>query len=41
MKALLTDYDMTGEEALELYQIKKRDDYSIQLHKKLQELGLE
>ena len=41
VKALLTDYDMTGEEALELYQIKKRDDYSIQLHKKLQELGLE
>lgn len=41
VKALLTDYDMTGEEALEMYQIKKRDDYSIQLHKKLQELGLE
>jgi len=41
LKALLKDYDMTGEEALQLYENKNRDEYTVQLHKKLQELGLE
>lgn len=41
IKTLLAEYDMTGEEALELYQMKKRDDYTVELHKKLKELGLE
>lgn len=41
IKTLLADYDMTGEEALELYRMKDRDDYTIELHKKLKELGLE
>ena len=39
--ALLGDYEMTGSEALELYQLKTRKEYTIQLHYKLQELGLE
>ena len=39
--ALLGDYEMTGPEALELYQLKTRKEYTIQLHYKLQELGLE
>lgn len=41
LKALLKEYDMTGEEALELYKLKNRDDYTVQLRKKLQELGLQ
>lgn len=39
--ALLGEYEMTGSEALELYQLKTRKEYTIQLHYKLQELGLE
>ncbi len=39
-KALLKDYDMTGDEALDIYQTRKRDDYTVKLHQKLKELGL-
>jgi len=39
--ALLAEFDMTGPEALELYDIRSRKEYTIQLHYKLQELGLE
>ncbi len=41
LKILLKEYDMTGEETLELYQIKNRDEYTVQLLKKLKELGIE
>lgn len=41
LKILLKEYDMTGEEALELYQIKNRDEYTVELLKKLKELGIE
>ena len=40
IKALLKDYDMTGDEALDIYQTRKRDDYTVKLHQKLKELGL-
>lgn len=39
--ALLGEYEMTGSEALDIYQLKTRKEYTIQLHYKLQELGLE
>ena len=32
--------DMTGDEALDIYQTRKRDDYTVKLHQKLKELGL-
>ena len=34
-------YDMTYEEAIKMYKIRHRDDYSIALYKKLTELGIE
>lgn len=34
-------YDMTYEEAIEMYKIRHRDDYTIALYKKLTELGIE
>lgn len=33
-------YGMTYEEAMEMYKIRKRDDYTIALHEKIKELGL-
>ena len=33
-------YDMTYEEALEIYHLKDRDEYTIALYEKLEELGL-
>lgn len=41
IKALLSDYDMTGEDAMTLYNETDRDDYTLKLHEKLQQLGLE
>lgn len=41
IKALLEDYDMTGEEALQMYNAKNRKEYTLQLHAKLKALGLE
>lgn len=41
IKSLLEDYDMTGEEALELYNSKNRKEYTLKLHAKLKVLGLE
>lgn len=41
IKALLEDYDMTGEEALQIYQAKNRKEYTMQLYAKLKALGLE
>ncbi len=41
IKALLEDYDMTGEEALQMYNAKNRKEYTLQLHTKLKALGLE
>jgi hypothetical protein len=41
LKALLKEYDMTGEEALEIYRIKDRDEYTLELRKKLNELEME
>lgn len=41
IKSLLEDYDMTGEEALEMYQSKNRKEYTLKLHAKLKALGLE
>ena len=38
---LLQQYDMTGEEALELYQSKTRKEYTLKLQKILEKLGLE
>ena len=40
-QALLEDYNMTGDEALELYNLRTRREYTIQMHSRLQELGLE
>ena len=37
----LSEYGLTEEEASKLYQIRTRRTYSVELHKKLQELGLE
>lgn len=34
-------YDMTYEEAIEMYTIRDRDDYTIALYKKLKELGID
>jgi len=34
-------YNMTYEEAIEMYKIRHRDDYTIALYKKLTELGIE
>ena len=41
IKSLLEDYDMTGEEALQMYNAKNRKEYTLQLHAKLKALGLE
>ena len=41
IKALLEDYDMTGEEALSLYGQRPRRDYTVEMHKQLKKLGLE
>lgn len=41
IKSLLEDYDMTGEEALQMYQSKNRKEYTLKLHEKLKALGLE
>lgn len=41
IKALLEDYDMTGEEALSLYDQRSRRDYTVEMHKQLKKLGLE
>lgn len=41
IKALLEDYDMTGEEALQMYNAKNRKEYTLQLHAKLKALGME
>lgn len=38
---LLQQYDMTGEEALELYQSKTRKEYTLKLQEILEKLGLE
>ena len=40
-KTLLADFDMTGEEALALYQTEDRDEYTVMLHEKLQALNME
>lgn len=40
-QALLEDYDMTGDEALELYNLRTRREYTIQMHSRLRALGLE
>ncbi len=37
---LREQYGMTYEEAMEMYKIRKRDDYTIALHEKIEELGL-
>ncbi|MGN0415809.1 MAG: hypothetical protein ACI4FX_10000 [Agathobacter sp.] len=37
--ALKADFSMSQKEASQLYQIKDRDDYTIEIHKKLDELG--
>ena len=34
-KALLEDFKMTGEEALELYQTKDRDEYTVKLYERM------
>ena len=41
VETLLAEYNITGEEAQALYDNKKRDTYTIELRKKLKELGLE
>jgi chemotaxis protein histidine kinase CheA len=41
VQALLKEYDMTGEEALEIYNQKKRDNYTLLLRQKLRDLGME
>ncbi|MDD6480971.1 MAG: hypothetical protein PUF65_01660 [Lachnospiraceae bacterium] len=41
VEALLAEYNMTGEEAQTLYDSKNRDVYTVELQKKIQELGLE
>ena len=38
---LAQKYDMTYEEAIEMYTIRDRDDYTIALYKKLTELGID
>jgi hypothetical protein len=39
--ALLEEYDMTGDEALELYKIENRNEYTLELRRKLRDLGME
>ena len=41
IKSLLEDYDMTGDEALQIYNAKNRKEYTLKLHAKLKSLGLE
>lgn len=41
IKALLEEYDMTGDEALDIYQAKNRKEYTLKLKAKLKSLGLE
>jgi sRNA-binding protein len=40
-EALLSEYDMTGEEALSIYEITDRNEYTRELRRKLRDLGME
>ena len=37
----MAEYGLSEEDASKLYQIRTRRSYSVELHKKLQELGIE
>jgi hypothetical protein len=39
--ALLDEYDMTGDEALSIYKMENRNEYTLELRRKLRELGME
>ncbi|MCM1105608.1 MAG: hypothetical protein NC355_01565 [Blautia sp.] len=41
LKSLLEDYDMTGQEALDIYNARTRKEYTLLLREKLQSLGME
>ena len=39
IKALLKDYDMTGDEAAQIYQLKSRKEYTLRIQEKVRQLG--
>ena len=41
LKTLLQEYNLTGDEVLQIYQSKTRKEYTLQMHEVLKRLGLE